>query len=201
MIKLRRRLIILCRPVFAAVDADGCPAIVRVDHPIRIVGIDPQSVMVAMRRVQAIKRFSAVNGAIQPGICRVNRVGILGVGPNMREIPRALPETVIVINQGPVLPAIVAAIQAALFCFDQRIDNIRIAARDGNADAAKRAFRKTIPSERASRSCHHRQTGTSRSFRLRCLATTASGSLPTSRQTAHADFADQKRCRCRRCDR
>ena len=58
----------------------------------------------------------------------------------MREIPGALREAVVVGDERPVHAAIVAAIEAAFFGFDERVDDVRIGAGDRNADAAERAF-------------------------------------------------------------
>lgn len=71
--------------------------------------------VVAVRSGQAFERFAAINGTIQTGICDVDLVGILGVGPNVSEIPCALAETVIVGDKSPVFAAIIAAEEAAFF--------------------------------------------------------------------------------------
>src|SRR5208282_5960779 len=55
VVELRGGLVVLRGPVFAAVDADGGAAVVAVDHAIRVVGIDPESVMIAVRRVDAFE--------------------------------------------------------------------------------------------------------------------------------------------------
>jgi len=60
VVKLRGRLIVLRSPVFAAVDADGGAAVVAVDHAIGIVGIDPESVIVAMGGIEACEGLAAV---------------------------------------------------------------------------------------------------------------------------------------------
>src|SRR5712691_2348222 len=67
-----------------------------------------------------------------------------GIGPHVREIPGTLPETMVRIDQRPVLPAVLGAIQSTLLGFDQRIDNVRISPRNRDADAAQRAFRHTV---------------------------------------------------------
>ena len=140
VIKLRGWLIHLRGPIFAAIHGNGGAAIVAVDHAIGIIGIDPQTVMVAVRSGDAFERFASIDGTIQPGVGDIDFVGIFRVGPQVREIPGALPEAMIFIDKRPVFAAVAAAIQAALFRFDQRVNNIRIFAGYAHADAAQRAL-------------------------------------------------------------
>jgi hypothetical protein len=84
--------------------------------------------MVAMRSIDAVEGFAAVDRAIEAGVGDVDLVRILGVGPNVGEIPGALAEAVVVVDQGPVGAAVVAAVKAAFFRFDERIDDVRIGA-------------------------------------------------------------------------
>src|SRR5437016_1782960 len=46
----------------------------------------------------------------------------------------------IVVDQGPIGAAVIAAVEAALLGFDERIHNVRIGAGNGHADAAERAL-------------------------------------------------------------
>ncbi len=140
MIELRRRLIPLRGPILAAIDGNSGAAVVAVDHAVGTVGINPQSVVVAVRGVQAFEGFAAVDGAVEASIGDVNLIGILGVGPNVGEIPGALTEAVIVVDERPVRAAIVAAVEAALFRFDERVNDVGLGAGNRNADAAERTF-------------------------------------------------------------
>src|SRR6267378_4537490 len=96
--------------------------------------------MVAVRRIQAFERFAAVHRAEQPRICDVNGIYIFRISPNMGEIPGALAEAVVVGDERPVLAAVIGPIEPAFFRFDERVDDIRIGAGNGNADAAQRAL-------------------------------------------------------------
>src|SRR5207245_3404895 len=62
----------------------------------------------------------------------------------MGEIPGALAETVIVVDQRPIGAAVVAAVEAALLGFDERVNDIGIGAGNRNADAAERALGDTV---------------------------------------------------------
>src|SRR6266568_7784883 len=48
VIELRGWLVVLRTPTLAAINADGSAAVISVNHALRIHGIDPQAVMVAM---------------------------------------------------------------------------------------------------------------------------------------------------------
>jgi len=54
----------------------------------------------------------------------------------------------IVVDHGPVRAAIIAAVEAAFLRFDQRVNDIRIGAGNGHADAAERTSGMPLPSTR-----------------------------------------------------
>src|SRR5260370_7022070 len=115
VIELRRGLISLRGPIFSAIQGDGCAAIVAVDHAIGIVGIDPQSVVIAVGSVETLEGFAAVVGTEQAGVGDVNLVRVLGVGPNVGERPGALAAPVIISDHRPLLtPAITTSKTAYL---------------------------------------------------------------------------------------
>ena len=61
MIKLRGRLVVLSGPAFSAVDRDAGAAVVRIANPIRILRIDPETVVIPVSRRKQIKRLPAVD--------------------------------------------------------------------------------------------------------------------------------------------
>src|SRR5882724_136836 len=140
VIKLRRWLVTLRGPIFSAIYGDRCAAIVSVNHAQGILGINPQSVMIAMRCAQPFERLAAIHGAEEPGVRDEDGVYIFRISPDMGEIPGALAEAVVVGNERPVLATVVRAIEPAFLSFDERVDDIRIGAGDGHADAPERAF-------------------------------------------------------------
>src|SRR5579883_496379 len=97
--------------------------------------------MVAMWRWQKRKCLSAVGRAEQPGVEHVNGVRCLGIGKDMREVPRALAIAFIRVGQNPLVAPIVGAIQAALLRFNQRIHSVGISAGNAYADASKNSVR------------------------------------------------------------
>jgi len=95
VVELRRGLVVLRGPILAAVDGNGCAAVIAVDDAIGIVGINPETVVVAVGRIEAFEGFAAVVRTEQAGVGDVDLVRILGVGPDVGEIPGALAETMI----------------------------------------------------------------------------------------------------------
>ena len=140
-VELRGGLIVHGAPGAPAVARDGGAAVVALDHAVRIVGRDPQVVIVAVRRAKVAERAAAVDRTVNAHIERVDRVGILRVGEDVRVIPGALPQDVLIVHLGPVAPAIVGAEQAAVGGLHQRPHALRIGRRDGDADAAEHAAR------------------------------------------------------------
>src|SRR6266581_3938610 len=60
MIELRGGLIPLRGPILAAIDGNGCAAVIAVDKAIGIVRINPQAVVIAVRGIEAFEGFAAV---------------------------------------------------------------------------------------------------------------------------------------------
>ncbi len=126
MIKLRRRLVILARPVLAAIEAQRDPAIVRDNHAIRILRINPHAMIVAVRHLHFVEGAPAVTRPVKVDIRDVNHIGRLRVRNDVHVIPRPLPEGAVVVQQFPGFAAIVGAIQPALGSLNQRIHTIGI---------------------------------------------------------------------------
>ena len=124
VVELRGRLIILRRPVQPAIGADVSAAIIGVDEPLGIGWINPESVIVAVRRRKLREGLAAVDGAIRACIKDVNDIRIFRIRKHMRVVPGALAEAMIVVDQPPVLATIVGAIQPAFVCFDQGVNAI-----------------------------------------------------------------------------
>src|SRR6266850_1957076 len=100
--------------------------------------------VIAVRCVQTIPGLAAVHGAEESGVRDVDGVRVLGIGPDMGEIPGALAEAVVVGDERPVLATVVRAIESAFFSFNERVDDIRIGAGNGHADAAQGALGNAI---------------------------------------------------------
>src|SRR5436853_3078473 len=139
VIELRRRLIVLRGPGLAAVEGDRGAAVARLDDPVRIARVDPQSVVVAVPRRQEIEGLAAVGRAEQTRVLRIDRVEALRVGEDRGKIPGALSEPAVVVHAPPVLAGVVRAVQAPFGRLDHRVDAPRVGARDRDMDAPEYA--------------------------------------------------------------
>ena len=135
MIKLRCRLIVFRRPAFPGVVRNTGAAVVRHDHPLRTRRVDPQSVVVAVWRADELEALATVRRARHSRVQHVYGVGIFWICKNVMKIPGTLCKSVIGIDKLPALARILASINAALFCFNDRVNSIGIPAGNGNPDA------------------------------------------------------------------
>ena len=101
MIELRGGLIVRCRPCLATVQREAGPAVIAVDQAARVLRVDPQRVMIAVRRGHQVERLAAVGGAERTGIEHIDDIGGDGIRKDMGEIPGALPEAVVVVDSAP----------------------------------------------------------------------------------------------------
>ena len=145
MIELRRGLIVLARPVLAAIQGNRDPAVVGRDHAPRISRINPQPVVVAVRNFDLVEQVTAVGGLEGLDVHDVHDVFVSRVGEDVHVIPRPLPQAVTGIDKDPCFAAIVGPVQPAvgIVRFDEGIHSIRIC-RNGNADASIRSLGQTM---------------------------------------------------------
>src|SRR5256885_15230572 len=122
--------------------------------------------MIAVGRGNGSEGLATIVGPINAGIQDVHGVRGFWVGKNVGVIPGALAEAVIVGEQLPVFAAIVGAVDAAFFRFDDSPDAIGIGSGNGDADASFDAFGKAVlfdffPGAAAVRGTIKAATGTS----------------------------------------
>ncbi len=107
---------------------DRCSAVIAVDEPIRIRGIDPQPVRVAVRIANRGERLSAICGSLNACVQHVHRVHIIRIGEDVHVIPGALGQVMAVVHHPPVVAAVVRPVNTPALCFDGRVDSIVIRA-------------------------------------------------------------------------
>ena len=97
-----------------------------------------------MRCAQLGKCFAAVMRNPQRiHFWRVRGVRILGVHINRHVIKGALAQLHLLVDSLPCGAGVVGAKNAAVFCLNDGIDNVRFACRDGHADASQNSLRQT----------------------------------------------------------
>jgi hypothetical protein len=123
-------------------------AAVVADEDVRGVrGVDPHRVIVGVdfrERDHGPERLAAV---VRDGDQRedvVDAVRILRVDADVGVVERAVGDVVLGVDRRPFAAAVVGAQERALLGFHEGVDDARIRARDGDADASEVAFRHSI---------------------------------------------------------
>ena len=106
-IKLARRHVELRAPALAAVESYRGAAIVRDDEVVRIIGIDPQIVKVAVRAGQVLPSLSSIRRTQCRRAHDINRVLIFRIDEKFDVIPRSLDQAVVVGDPAPLLAGII----------------------------------------------------------------------------------------------
>src|ERR1019366_6520217 len=116
VIELPDRLVEPGRPRLAVVEADGCPLVGANDPARRILGIEPELVVVvaAWRATHNGNAVAAIVGTVERNIRNVNDIGIAGVNGDPVEIPPPAGEARIAVGEGPGVAAVVGAVEARL---------------------------------------------------------------------------------------
>ena len=137
-VELRRRLVHVRRPGCAGIVADLGATVVGNDQPARIIGRDPQIVVVAVRGIPRLEGASTVRGDVVRHVHDVDAVGVLGIRIDAGVIPSALAQAPVRVEQFPGGAGIVRAVHAAVFVFDDGPNPVGVDRRHGDADDAVR---------------------------------------------------------------
>ena len=150
-VDLGRRLVQDARPRASAVRRDVRAAVVALDRVERVIGIEPDAVVVAVRRRDGRERLAAVRGLEQPERVHPDFFGVFRVHVHVVEVERTRAQVRRAVDQLPGRTGIVRAIQAALRArrLDHGVDGRRAAARDVDVDLAdqhaREARRELLP--------------------------------------------------------
>src|SRR5215472_8267605 len=124
MVELRRRLVVPGAPDLAAIDADADALVAAKDHALGIRRIDPQG-MIVVAAGSALNRsegLSSIRRPVDRDVRKIDRVGIHGIDDHFAEVPEPSANALIRSNQGPGLPGVIRAEEAALSGVDQGVD-------------------------------------------------------------------------------
>ena len=116
MIELGGRLIVPGGEGLPAIDRDDGALVTRNQQDIRVIGIDPDAMIVIPSRSTAIgiPGHPAIRGSPNDYIRRIDDVFIFRVGLDLGEIIATPPETLVAVQFFPGLPCVVTAIDAAI---------------------------------------------------------------------------------------
>ena len=141
VIKLRGWLVVPSAPGRAAIDADDRALIGGERDDLRIFAADPDALVVvaAGRALESNKRFSAVLRFPRRSVRDVDDVRIVRGNGNTHRAGTATADATIAIYQVPGFAGVVGTVDAGaiFFRFHRGVDPIRLALRNGNADAAE----------------------------------------------------------------
>ena len=118
----------LRRPAAPAVLRNVGAAVVGLDHDFRVLGIDPDNVVVAVRRRHAGERPAAVGRAVERQLGHVHFVLVFRVDVHLVEIKGARPQRRAAVHEHPAHAGVVRSIQAApgALGLDLCVDDLRI---------------------------------------------------------------------------
>src|SRR5579884_1467543 len=133
-------LVVEARPRHAAVEGDGGPAVVALDHAPRVVRVNPQVVVVAVRDGHVLEDLAAVVRAPQADVEHPDGLGVLRIGDDVHVVPGALAQLALLGELVPVLTAVVGAVHRALLALDDGPDAAGPGGRGRHADLAEHAL-------------------------------------------------------------
>ena len=123
VVELRGGIIFL-GPRRSTVHRDISAAIVRIDHALRIVGIDPKVVIIAVLRPNRAVDLAGVGRFVEAGVQNIKRVAIFRISEDMRVIERALTQPSVLAHFSPGRTGIIRTEHATVFVLHQRVDPI-----------------------------------------------------------------------------
>ena len=141
VVVLGRRLVVERRPRRTAVERNGRAAVVAFDHPERIVRVDPEIVVVAVRDRLPGECLARVARAIGVHVQDPDRLGVLWVREDVRVVPGPLPQLAVLGALRPALATVLGAEHAAVGRLDEREDAIRPRGRYRDGDLPEHALR------------------------------------------------------------
>ena len=84
-------LVVLFGPGLSAVETDSCPAVIALNHDIRLFGVNPEPVVIAMGHPNGgVEIFPAIDGLVKADITGIEGILISGVGSKVGVVPATL---------------------------------------------------------------------------------------------------------------
>src|SRR5215510_12528504 len=130
MIELRGELIVDGRPGVAAVEGNAGPAIVALDHALRVTWVDPQVVIVAVRGGDLGERSATVSRF--PGLVveDPDGIGVLWIGKDVLVVPRTPLQVTVIADQLPGRATVIGPEEPAVLGLDSHPHPPRSGRRD-----------------------------------------------------------------------
>ena len=135
------RAVVLLRPGGASVQRDVASAVVGAAHPLSVIGIDPEIVVVAVGRLDlGVESNAAVGRLVEVDVQRVDRLAVLRIRVEAGIVEGALAELSLIVRSFPGGAAVVGAEDASLGRLHDRPDPLRICRGDSDSDLSDRTL-------------------------------------------------------------
>ena len=135
-----------------------------------LIRVEPDDVVVAVRRVDVDERLAAVGRVVEVELRHPDVVLVLRTDEHLVEVERPRAQRLAAVDERPVRAAVGRAIQSALRAlrFDLRVDDLRIRLRDVDPDLADQIVGKSVA--RRATSDRRRRSSCRRRLRRRAAA-------------------------------
>ena len=141
VVELRGRLVVDARPRLGAVVRHARAAVIALDHPAGVRRIDPEVVVVAVRRRHLDERLAAVDRLPQRVVRDPHGVDVGRVGEDVHVVPGTAAEPGLLARALPGRAPVIGSEERAVLGLDQRVDAAAIGRGDGDADPSEDAAR------------------------------------------------------------
>ena len=111
-VELRGQLVVDGRPGLPTVERHTGAAVVALDHALRVLRVDPQVVVVAVRRGHFAEAHPAVGGLPHLQVGDVDRVSVARIGKDVGVVPGPVHQVSVSAYLRPALAVVVTAVQA-----------------------------------------------------------------------------------------
>ena len=131
------------RPRLRAVERHAGAAVVALDHPAGVRRIDPEIVVVAVRRRHLDERLAAVDRLPERVVRHPHGVDVGRIGEDVHVVPGTAAQPGLLARALPGGAAVVGAEERAVLGLDHRVDAPAVGGGDGDADPSEHAARQS----------------------------------------------------------
>src|SRR5215831_209729 len=123
---------------------DVCATIVSLNHPARVIRVDPEIVVVTVRDGILDERRAAIRGLPRRAVEDIDGVRLRRMGENMHVVPCTPAQITLLALALPRLPAVIRPEHRPVFRLNNRVDAIRLRGGNRDADLSKDTLRQSL---------------------------------------------------------
>src|SRR5258708_8043573 len=142
-------LVLTPAPIPPAVARHHRALVASKNHPLRLIRINPQlMIIIATRRsLDHRKGLPAIARTVQPCVRHIHRVRVFRVHAYFAKIPAAPPDPLVFRNTPPILASVVLPVQSASLCICNQINPPWITRRKRNPQPPQPFARQSMPAQ------------------------------------------------------